>query len=139
MGNPTTARRINEVTVIDKNGNVILEYGSTYATAVTRKNYWDNLQTKLTGDSVLNIGTGNDLQLYHDGSNSYIKDDGTKFNKAGIGFAYDAVRDAFIPPKPYASWKLNETTCQWGAPVAYPDDDKRYDWNEETTTWDEIT
>ena len=69
----------------------------------------------------------------------YMDDDGTKFNKAGIGFAYDAVRDAFIPPKPYASWKLNETTCQWGAPVAYPDDDKRYDWNEETTTWDEIT
>ena len=69
----------------------------------------------------------------------YMEDDGTKFNKAGIGFAYDAVRDAFIPPKPYASWKLNETTCQWGAPVAYPDDDKRYDWNEETTTWDEIT
>ena len=69
----------------------------------------------------------------------YMEDDGTKFNKAGIGFAYDAVRDAFIPPKPYASWKLNETTCQWGAPVAYPDDDKRYDWNEETITWDEIT
>ena len=69
----------------------------------------------------------------------YMDDDGTKFNKAGIGFAYDAVRDAFIPPKPYASWKLNETTCQWGAPVAYPDDDKRYDWNEETITWDEIT
>ena len=68
----------------------------------------------------------------------YMEDDGTKFNKAGIGFAYDAVRDAFIPPKPYASWKLNETTCQWGAPVAYPDDDKRYDWNEETTSWDEI-
>jgi len=68
----------------------------------------------------------------------YIKDDGTKFNKAGIGFAYDAVRNAFIPPKPYPSWTLNETTCLWDAPVAYPDDDKRYDWNELTKNWDNI-
>lgn len=57
-------------------------------------------------------------------------------NYAGIGFKYDQVRDAFIPPKPFNSWSLNETTCLWEAPVAYPDDDKRYTWNEETTTWD---
>ena len=57
-------------------------------------------------------------------------------NYAGVGFTYDESRDAFIPPKPYASWILNETTCLWGAPVAYPDDGERYEWNESTTSWD---
>ena len=59
-------------------------------------------------------------------------------NYAGIGYTYDAGRDAFIPPKPYASWVLNETTCLWDAPVAYPDDGKRYSWDEATTSWVEI-
>jgi hypothetical protein len=59
-------------------------------------------------------------------------------NYAGIGFTYDAVRDAFIPPKPFNSWSLNEATCQWQAPVAYPTDDKDYKWNEETLSWDEV-
>ena len=63
---------------------------------------------------------------------------GTPFRKnfAGIGYAYDAVKDAFIPPKPYSSWTLNEDTCRWEAPVAYPDDGKRYTWNETTKSWD---
>ena len=68
----------------------------------------------------------------------YMEDDGTKLNKAGIGYVYDAVRDAFIPPKPYRSWILNETTCQWEAPSVRPDDGKFYKWNEETKSWDEI-
>ncbi len=59
-------------------------------------------------------------------------------NYAGIGYTYDAVRDAFIPPKPYTSWLLNETTCLWDAPVAYPDDGKRYSWDEATTSWVEV-
>jgi hypothetical protein len=59
-------------------------------------------------------------------------------NYAGIGYTYDADRDAFIPPKPYASWVLNETTCLWDAPVAYPDDGKRYSWDEATTSWVEV-
>ena len=57
-------------------------------------------------------------------------------NHAGIGFTYDEDRDAFIPKKPFASWILNETTCQWEAPSAYPDDGEKYTWNESTTTWD---
>ena len=57
-------------------------------------------------------------------------------NYAGIGFSYDRTRDAFIPPKPYASWNLNEETCLWESPVAYPTDGQRYTWNEETTSWD---
>jgi|TARA_Y100000034_G_scaffold3174_1_gene3851 hypothetical protein len=59
-------------------------------------------------------------------------------NYAGKGFTYDQTRDAFIPPKPFDSWTLNEDTCLWEAPVAYPDDGKYYKWNEETTSWDEV-
>ena len=62
--------------------------------------------------------------------------DGKRKNHAGIGYKYDEDRDAFIPPKTYPSWTLNEDTCRWEAPVARPDDDKNYTWNEETTNWD---
>jgi hypothetical protein len=57
-------------------------------------------------------------------------------NFAGIGFKYDQTRDAFIPPKPFNSWTLNETTCLWEAPVIKPDDGQIYNWNEETQQWD---
>ena len=57
-------------------------------------------------------------------------------NYAGIGFQYDKTRDAFIPIKPFNSWILNETTCRWEAPVAYPDDENIYNWNETTINWD---
>jgi hypothetical protein len=61
-------------------------------------------------------------------------------NYAGIGYSYDAGRDAFIAPKPYASWVLNETTCRWKAPVDMPTTEgKFYTWNESTTSWDEHT
>ena len=56
-------------------------------------------------------------------------------NFAGIGNTYDLTRDAFIAPKPYASWVLNETTCQWDAPTPYPDDDNVYTWDESTISW----
>ena len=55
------------------------------------------------------------------------------------GYTYDYARDAFIPPKPYASWTLDETSCLWQAPVEYPDDGERYTWNEENKEWDLIT
>jgi hypothetical protein len=65
---------------------------------------------------------------------------GTPFRKnhAGIGMTYDEDRDAFIPPKPFNSWILNEDTCLWNAPVAYPQDDKIYKWNETNLTWEEL-
>jgi hypothetical protein len=69
----------------------------------------------------------------------------TSFNKnfrknyAGINYTYDKVRDAFIPPQPYASWTLDENTCQWLAPVAMPTDNKKYKWNESITNWEEVT
>lgn len=56
-------------------------------------------------------------------------------NYAGVGFVYDATRDAFIPPKPFASWVLNENTCLWDAPIPCPDDQKIYTWDEPTTSW----
>jgi len=59
-------------------------------------------------------------------------------NYAGIGYSYDAERDAFIAPKPYDSWTLDEDTCRWEAPVAYPTDGKSYTWNEDNTNWEEI-
>jgi len=72
---------------------------------------------------------------------------GTPFRKnyAGLGYTYDAGRDAFIPPKPYNSWVLDENTCLWNSPVAMPSDagqgepPKMYNWNEETTNWVEVT
>lgn len=59
-------------------------------------------------------------------------------NYASIGYTYDSIRDAFIAPQPYPSWTLDENTCCWEAPVVYPDDGNRYDWNEETRSWDVI-
>jgi|TARA_R100000149_G_scaffold62809_1_gene33376 hypothetical protein len=63
---------------------------------------------------------------------------GTPFRKnyAIVGGRYDSSRDAFIPPKPFNSWTLNETTCLWEPPTPYPEDDNNYRWNEETQQWD---
>jgi len=65
---------------------------------------------------------------------------GTPFRKnhAGIGYIYDSNKDAFIPPKPYNSWILNEFTCLWKAPISYPTDGKKYKWNEEILNWELI-
>ena len=66
---------------------------------------------------------------------------GTPFRKnfAGIGFKFDAAKDAFIPPKPFASWTLNATTCQWDAPTPMPvEEGKMFIWDEETTSWKEV-
>jgi len=64
---------------------------------------------------------------------------GTPFRKnyAGVGFTYDSVRDAFIPPKPYASWSLNEDSCLWEPPTPMPTDGKMYIWDESTESWEE--
>ena len=68
------------------------------------------------------------------------EDSGTPLRKnyAGIGYTFDSDKDAFYSPKLYPSWTLNDTTCQWEPPVAYPSDGERYEWNEETTAWDLI-
>jgi hypothetical protein len=61
-----------------------------------------------------------------------------RFNYAGIGYSYDADRDAFIAPKPYNSWLLDEDTCRWKAPIDYPADGLMYEWDEELTDWKPI-
>jgi hypothetical protein len=81
---------------------------------------------------------------YTDGVPSEDQTKAFRKNYAGLGYTYDAGRDAFIPQKPYASWVLNEDTCLWDAPVAMPEDagtgepPKRYTWDEETTNWVEV-
>jgi hypothetical protein len=71
--------------------------------------------------------------VHNSGGTAYRK------NYAGIGYSYDPVRDAFIPPKPYASWVLNEDTCLWSAPVAMPvEEGKIYNWDEPTVAWVEF-
>lgn len=74
----------------------------------------------------------------HYAPNSDEPDNGTplRMNYAGIGYTYDEEIDAFIPPKPFASWTLNESTCTWEAPVPMPSG--RVTWNEETQSWDQI-
>ena len=69
-----------------------------------------------------------------------VEDSGValRYNYVGAGYTYDTDKDAFIAPKPYPSWILVEATCQWEAPVAYPDDDKKYVWDEDITNWVEV-
>ena len=67
-----------------------------------------------------------------------FKGDGYRKNNAVIGGTYDTEKDAFIHPKPHESWSLNNDTCQWEAPVVYPNDGNRYEWDEETQSWNTI-
>jgi hypothetical protein len=79
--------------------------------------------------------------VHYDPNSNTPSQDQTKAlrkNYAGIGYTYDRDRDAFIPPKPFNSWVLNETSCLWEAPTAYPNDGERYTWNEETTSWIQV-
>jgi hypothetical protein len=68
------------------------------------------------------------------------KNGGTPLRKnyAGVGYTYDHTKDAFIPPKPFASWTLNEETCLWDAPTSMPTDGKFYEWDESTKSWVEL-
>ena len=91
------------------------------ANGVEQENIGIDFLTKLTGWAVWKQTSYN---------NNFRK------NHAGIGYTYDEDRDAFIPKKPYNSWTLNETTCLWEAPIAKPDDEEKYEWNESTTNWD---
>ena len=87
--------------------------------------------TKLTGYPVWKQTSYNTVGGVHNNNGTPLRK-----NHAGIGYTYDEDRDAFIPKKPFNSWVLNETTCLWNAPVAYPTDGKRYSWNETTKNWD---
>jgi hypothetical protein len=92
-------------------------------------------------DIFVDSSPGKWIQTSYNTYGGVHSDGGTPLRKnyAGIGFTYDATKDAFIAPQPYSSWTLNDTTCLWEAPTAYPDDGKKYNWHEDTTSWKEIT
>jgi hypothetical protein len=90
--------------------------------------------TKLTGYPVWKQTSYNTHGGVHNNNGISLRK-----NYAGIGYTYDEDRDAFIPPKPYSSWILNENTCLWQAPVSMPQDNNRYSWNEQTLSWDLTT
>lgn len=75
---------------------------------------------------------------YTNGTPSQDQSKAFRKNYAGIGYYYDSIRDAFIPPKPFPSWILNEESCLWQSPVPYPNDGKMYTWNEDILNWQEI-
>lgn len=93
-----------------------------------------------TGDTYkqTSYNTRGGVHYQADGTPSADQSKAMRKNYAGLGYTFDAARNAFIPPKPYASWLLNETTCLWDAPVAYPTDGKIYLWDEATTSWVEV-
>ena len=96
--------------------------------------------TARTGDvyKQTSYNTRGGVHYQADGTPSADQSKAFRKNYAGLGYTYDAGRDAFIPPKPFNSWVLNETTCLWDAPVPMPTDGKRYTWDEATTSWVEV-
>ena len=91
-------------------------------------------------DTFVDSSPGEWIQTSYNTYGGVHKLGGTPLRKnfAGVGYTYDSTRDAFYAPQPYPSWTLNETTCLWECPVAYPDEDMTnlYNWNEETQAWD---
>ena len=101
------------------------------ADGIEQENIGIDFLTKLTGYPVWVQTSYNTHGGVHDNGGIPLRK-----NHAGIGYTYDEDRDAFIPKKPYNSWILNEQTCLWEAPVAKPQDENIYTWNESTLTWD---
>lgn len=102
------------------------------ANGVEQESIGIDFLTKLTGWAIWKQTSYNTHGGVHDNGGTPLRK-----NHAGIGYTYDETRDAFIPPKPnLPSWILNESTCLWEAPVAKPQDDNKYTWNESTLTWD---
>ncbi len=114
------------IEVLSVHNNELLD-----ANGVEQENIGIDFLTKLTGWAVWKQTSYNTFGGVHNNG-------GTPFRKnhAAIGYTYDEDRDAFISPKPFASWTLNEATCLWDPPVVRPDDGQKYLWNEETKQWD---
>jgi hypothetical protein len=114
------------IEVLSVHNNVLKD-----SNGVEQENIGIDFLTKLTGYPVWK-------QTSYNTSGGVHKLGGTPLRKnhAGIGYTYDEDKDAFIPKKPFNSWILNEDTCRWEAPVAYPNDGQDYKWNEETKSWD---
>jgi hypothetical protein len=109
-------------------GNIVEQVISINNAVITDANGVE--QEKLGNDFINKLYNTRDVWKQTSYNNNFRK------NYAGIGYQYDQTRDAFIPPKPFNSWILNEDTCRWEAPVAMPIDENNYIWNESTLTWD---
>jgi hypothetical protein len=116
---------------LDEN-NIVIEVITGNDEISSDELYWENWYTQETGivHKKTSFNTKGGIHL----------EDKTPFRKnyAGVGYYYDSNRDAFIPPKPFSSWQLNEETCLWNPPFSPPDNEKLYRWNEEKYKWDEI-
>lgn len=94
----------------------------------------DGIESEAKGIEFCKSLLGNDTNWAQTSYNATMRK-----NYAGSGYTFDSERDAFITPKPFASWVLDEETCNWDAPVAHPEDDKFYNWDEDTLSWIEVT
>lgn len=108
---------VNNDEVKDSDGKEFEKIGVTFLTLLTGWSLWVQTSANTFAGQHLNGGTP------------------LRKNFAGIGYTYDQDRDAFIPPKPFPSFVLNENTCLWESPVPYPTDGNRYEWNEENKEW----
>ena len=122
-------------------GNIVEQVISINNSVITDNNGIEKEQ--LGVDFINNLYGTNDIwkQTSFNTHGGVHNNNGTPFRKnyAGIGYQYDQTRNAFIAPKPYNSWVLNEDTCLWEAPVARPNDEGQYTWNEQTLSWDLVT
>ena len=119
--------------------------GKVIKVIVADQDYIDSLVENEPGQWIktsYNTIRGTHYERNDDGTLGEPSADQTKAlrkNYAGVGFSYDGIRDAFIPPKPYRSWVLDEDTCIWEPPVARPTEAGAYEWNESTQSWDSVT
>ena len=123
-----TVISINNAVITDANGIEQEQLGIDFINQLYKTNdVWKKTSYNTRGGKYFN-------------SDNTLGDQSKTFRKnyAGIGYTYDLQRDAFISPKPYNSWILNESTCLWNAPVAKPDDNNKYTWNEEILNWELI-
>lgn len=94
---------------------------------------WESVYSTLYGKTCKRTSYNTRAGIHTNGGTPFRK------NYAGVGYKYYISKDAFVPPKPFTSWTLNDTTCLWEAPVAYPTDGNEYRWNEDNQTWDLVS
>jgi hypothetical protein len=116
---------------LDEN-NIVIEIITGNDEISSDELYWENWYTQETGIVHKKTSFNTKGGVHIEGKTPFRK------NYAGIGYYYDSDRDAFIPPKPFPSWQLNEETCLWEPPFNPPDNEKLYRWNEEEYKWDGI-
>lgn len=112
--------------------------GKVVQVIVAEADFFDTFVDSSPGDWIQTSYNTRGGVYYEPNSNTPHADQSKALRKnyAGIGSTYDRIKDAFIPPKPYSSWLLNEETCLWEPPIPYPNDGYAYDWHDDTQTWE---